>query len=65
MQVSVNGELVSLTVFRLDEIVAELGYGEKKVAVAVNEMFVAKANWTSHVVSAGDRLDVVSAISGG
>ena len=60
-----NGEPVSLDMDVLAEVVAALGYAEGKVAVAVNEAFVAKAEWPAYRVRSGDRLDVLAPIEGG
>ena len=71
MQLSINGELTKLNGLsdgakpRLDEVLADLGYAGRKVAVAVNETFVPRAGWRERVVEEGDRLDVVAPIQGG
>lgn len=65
MHIFCNGDRVNLDVERLAEALERLGYTERRVVVAVNETFVAKEEWTSYRVRAGDRLDVLSAIEGG
>ena len=65
MDIFCNGDRVNLDVERLAEALERLGYTERRVVVAVNETFVAKEEWTSYRVRAGDRLDVLSAIEGG
>ncbi len=60
-----NGDPVTLDVERLADVLDRLGYADRRVAVAVNESFVAKEEWPSYRVRAGDRLDVLSAIEGG
>ena len=65
MHIFCNGDRVTLDVERLAEALERLGYTERRVVVAVNETFVAKEEWPSYRVRAGDRLDVLSAIEGG
>ena len=71
MRLSINGELTQLNGLsdgskpHLDQVLADLGYAGRKVAVAVNEIFVPRAGWRDHVVEEGDRLDVVAPIQGG
>ena len=65
MQIFCNGERVSVEAEQLAAIVEALGYGDRKVAVAVNETFVAKIDWPCYRVRADDRLDILSAMQGG
>ncbi|MEM6664651.1 MAG: MoaD/ThiS family protein [Pseudomonadota bacterium] len=50
---------------RLDDILAELGYGEAKIATAVNEDFVAIALRTQTFLTEHDRLEIVAPQQGG
>ena len=65
MHVFVNGDRVRLDTDLLGEIVDTLGFGDRKVVVAVNETFVAKTEWPSYQVQSEDRLDILSAMQGG
>lgn len=65
MHVFVNGDRVRLDTDLLAEIVETLGFGDRKVVVAVNETFVAKTEWPSYQVQSEDRLDILSAMQGG
>ena len=65
MHVFVNGDRVRIDTDLLAEIVDALGFGDRKVVVAVNETFVAKAEWSSYQVQSEDRLDILSAMQGG
>ncbi len=65
MDVICNGDRVSVDAERLPEVLDSLGFADRRVVVAVNETFVAKEEWPSYRVRAGDRLDVLSAIEGG
>lgn len=70
MHISVNGELTELNggaedAPRLDRVLVDLGYGDRKVAVAVNETFVPRTAWADQPIESGDRLDVLAPIQGG
>ena len=70
MHISVNGRLTELNGFaekapRLDRVLVDLGYRDRKVAVAVNETFVPRTAWADRLIECGDRLDVVAPIHGG
>lgn len=70
MHISVNGQLTELNGFaektlRLDRVLVDLGYRDRKVAVAVNETFVPRTAWADRLIESGDRLDVVAPIQGG
>ena len=70
MRISVNGQLTELNGFaeqmpRLDRVLVDLGYRDRKVAVAVNETFVPRTAWADQIIESGDRLDVVAPIQGG
>ena len=65
MHVFVNGDRIRLDTDLLAEIVETLGFGDRKVVVAVNETFVAKTEWPSFQVRNDDRLDILSAMQGG
>ncbi|MCY3813994.1 MAG: sulfur carrier protein ThiS [Gammaproteobacteria bacterium] len=65
MHVFVNGDRIRIDTDLLAEIVEALGFGDRKVVVAVNETFVAKTEWRSYQVRSEDRLDILSAMQGG
>jgi sulfur carrier protein len=66
MKITVNGEArtarESLTVA---DLVAELGLGERRVAVAVNREVVPRAEHARRVLGDGDRVEIVHAVQGG
>ena len=65
MHVFVNGDRIRIDTDLLAEIVDALGFGDRKVVVAVNETFVAKDEWRTYQVRSEDRLDILSAMQGG
>ena len=60
-----NGEPVTVEDDLLAAIVEALGYGDRKVVVAVNETFVEKAKWPSFRVPPDARLDILAPMQGG
>lgn len=65
MHVFCNGERRDLTGDLLADALADLGFDPRRVAVAVNETFVPKTEWTARRLQPGDRIDVLAAIEGG
>lgn len=65
MKITVNGTPAEVGCDTLPEVLHELGYGDGKVATAVNERFVPAAARRSVTLSPGDRLEVVAPRQGG
>ena len=65
MKITVNGTATEVGAAALPEVLDELGYGDAKVATAVNEAFVAAAARAEVTLSSGDRLEVVTPRQGG
>ncbi|MFD6436981.1 sulfur carrier protein ThiS [Streptomyces venezuelae] len=64
--VSLNGEeraVASGTT--LEALVATLSSAHSGVAAAVNETVVPRAQWSTTALSAGDRVEVLTAVQGG
>ncbi len=61
----VNGEACASAAVTLDELVAELGYGERRIATAVNGQFVAGSVRNATELSDGDRIEIVAPRQGG
>ena len=66
MQIFLNGQehecAIETTVAAL---LAETGHGERRVAVEINREIVPRSRHTEHVLSEGDRIEIVQAIGGG
>lgn len=41
------------------------GYGDKKVAAAINSTFVARTNYSDTPLNQGDKVDIVRPVGGG
>ena len=65
MELVCNGEPVTVEDDLLASIVEALGFGDRKVVVAVNETFVAKADWPAFHVPPDSRLDILAPMQGG
>ena len=65
MKITVNGEAREVAAATLRGALEELGYGEMRVATAVNESFVPSAARDGCALSEGDRVEVLSARQGG
>ena len=66
MQLQVNGEMRHFSSVRVvDDVLRELGYEAKKIAVAVNGEFVPRSQYASHAVNQGECIDIVAPVQGG
>lgn len=41
------------------------GYGESKIAVAINQEFIPRSNYSQQLISDGDQIDIVKPVGGG
>lgn len=64
MKIMINGTRTEVRGETLAAILTELGYGDAKVATAVNEVFVA-ATARDLALSPGDRVEIVAPRQGG
>jgi len=65
MLISVNGERHELNAETLDAALTALGYGNAKIATAVNGRFVAATLRERTRLSDGDQVEVVAPMQGG
>lgn len=64
--VVINGEAKSVTRgTTVEKLIAELGLGDRKVAVERNRMVVPRAEHAATELAEGDRLEVVTFVGGG
>lgn len=61
----VNGAAAATKAVTLAELLAELGYGGRRVATAVNGDFVAERARGELQIAPGDRIEIVSPRQGG
>ncbi len=65
MKITINGSATEVRADTLAAVLDELGYGEAKVATAVNESFVTAAARGQTALSPGDRVEIVVPRQGG
>lgn len=65
MRLEVNGEHCEVTGPTLGDALEELGWGEARVATALNGAFVAKTARGGTNLRDGDRLEVLTPMQGG
>lgn len=65
LKITLNGEPREIAALTLAAALDELGYGEARVATAVNETFVPAAARPGTELSPGDRLEVLTPRQGG
>jgi sulfur carrier protein len=68
MQIDVNGAPHAITAITATDVagaLAELGWGEARVATALNGSFVPAAARATTALANGDRLEVLTAMQGG
>lgn len=63
--VKVNGEERPAEGITVAALLEELGYGEQRVAVELNEQIVPRAEYGATVLSDGDTVEVVRFVGGG
>ena len=65
MQITINGERTEVQAETLSALLEELGYGDAKVATALNESFVPATARADATLSPGDRVEIVAPRQGG
>ena len=65
MKITINGTATEIRAETLAAVLDELGYGDAKVATAVNEDFVPAAARERTTLSSGDRIEIVAPRQGG
>jgi sulfur carrier protein len=65
MKIIINGEKTEVNATTLDQLLVELGYGDSRVATAVNGVFVEQGYRADCTLNEADRLEVVTPRQGG
>lgn len=65
MELTVNGEPFDGDAATLADLISALGYGEQRIATAVNGDFVASADRQGYELRDGDNVEVVAPRQGG
>jgi sulfur carrier protein len=65
MRIEVNGEQQTVTGATVAAALAELGWGEAKIATALNGEFLPAGARAAQALKDGDRLEVLAPMQGG
>jgi sulfur carrier protein len=65
MTIVLNGEERTIDSATISELVIELGYENKIIAVASNEVFVARRDYKDTEIQDGDDIEIVAPMQGG
>jgi sulfur carrier protein len=66
IQISLNNETKKINAqTHLNDAIVLWGYGEKKIAIAINGEFVPRSTYAAREILAGDKIDIVMPIGGG
>ena len=63
--VVVNGKTCSTAASTLADLIEELGYGDRRIATAMNGQFVAGSARAATAIAAGDSIEIVAPRQGG
>ncbi len=65
LRLTVNGEAIEARTSTLAALLVELGYGDRRIATAVNGEFVGERARASTPLRAGDQIEIVAPRQGG
>ncbi|MEO8001026.1 MAG: sulfur carrier protein ThiS [Arenimonas sp.] len=66
MQILLNGKTLDLSgSVSLTQLLEQHGYAQRRVAVEVNRSIVPKSRHAEHLLSDGDKVEIVHALGGG
>ncbi len=66
MIISLNNEITEITAQTLlSDALIQWGFGETKIAVAINGEFVPRSTYNLREILAGDQIDIVKPVGGG
>tara|TARA_B110000008_G_C16460142_1_gene359721 strand:- start:216 stop:416 length:201 start_codon:yes stop_codon:yes gene_type:complete len=66
VKIIVNGEeLLLLEGSNVQDLIAQLGLTNKRIAIEINEAIIPKSKHQSHPIKNHDRVEVINAVGGG
>jgi len=65
MKLQLNGASIDAQVITLADLLVAEGFGDAKVATAVNGVFVPAEVRSDHILDAGDAIEVLAPMQGG
>ncbi len=66
MEITVNGETTDIAQnCSAAQLVEQLGLIGKRIAIEVNQEIVPRSTYNNHILSPGDKVEIVHAVGGG
>ena len=66
VKIIVNGVEISLPKgSNIQDLITQLGYENKRIAIEINEAIIPKSKHLSHLLESLDRVEVIHAVGGG
>ena len=66
VKIIVNGEEITLPEnSNIQDLIAQLGFTNKRIAIEINEAIIPKSKHQSHPLKNHDRVEVINAVGGG
>ena len=66
MKIIVNGEEISLPEHsNIHDLIAQLGYSNKRIAIEINDAIIPKSEHQSHLLESSDKVELINAVGGG
>ena len=66
VKIIVNGVEISLPKgSNIQDLITQLGYENKRIAIEINEAIIPKSKHLSHLLESLDRVEVIYAVGGG
>lgn len=66
INISLNNDAKKIAIHTLlSDAIIEWGFGETKIAVAINGEFVPRSTYTQREILADDKIDIVKPVGGG
>lgn len=66
MIAQVNGQDLELKkAITARELIEQLGYGDQRIALEVNENIIPKSRHAEHQLADGDKIEIIKAVGGG
>jgi len=66
MRVYINGKADEMPDnMAVSELIQRIGLEQKHIAVEINQEIISRSSYAAHIISEGDRVEIVKAIGGG
>lgn len=66
MQIILNGNETEITEgLTTAGLIEDLGLKDQRIAVEINQELVIRSDFPTHIIGAGDRVEIIQAIGGG